>query len=106
MLGPARHAGRPEGSPFPGAGSGEPAGRVLTPRAGARTPRSLMIWKRSAVCLLAVHVLAACGGGHDVFPEAESLEKAGKLEEAAARFELVCPLDPGGPRCGAADARA
>jgi hypothetical protein len=50
--------------------------------------------------------LASCGGGRDVFPDAESLEKAGKLEEAAARFDLVCPFAPGGARCGEADARA
>src|SRR5271156_3829813 len=46
--------------------------------------------------------IASCGGGRDVFPEAESLEKAGKLEEAAAKLHLVCPLAPGGPRGGGA----
>src|SRR5580693_6007955 len=49
--------------------------------------------------------LAACGG-RDVFPDAEALEKAGKLEEAAARFDLVCPYAPGGARCSEAGARA
>jgi hypothetical protein len=51
-------------------------------------------------------VVASCGGGRDVFADAEALERAGKLEEAAARFELVCPYAPGGPHCKEADARA
>jgi hypothetical protein len=51
--------------------------------------------------------LASCGShGRDVFPEAEALEKSGKLEEAAARFDLVCPLAPESDHCGQADARA
>src|SRR5271166_6271632 len=65
--------------------------------------------ERSTVVVAAVLGLAltSCGGrGRDVFPEAESLEKAGKLEEAAARFDLVCPLAPGSDHCEKADARA
>jgi hypothetical protein len=50
--------------------------------------------------------MASCGGGRDVFPEAESLEKAGKYEEAAAKLDLVCPLAPAGPQCAEAGARA
>ncbi len=64
-----------------------------------------MNWKPSAPCLLAVHLLA-CGSGRDVLPEADALEKAGKLEEAAARFDQVCPLAPAGPGCPQAGARA
>jgi len=59
-----------------------------------------------AVLCLAIPLLAGCGGGRDVFPEAESLEKAGKLEEAAARFDQVCALAPASPGCAQADARA
>jgi hypothetical protein len=67
-----------------------------------RPPSSLLVH------LLALGgILVSCSGsGRDVFPEAESLEKAGKLEEAALRFDLVCPLAPSGERCAQADARA
>lgn len=65
--------------------------------------RRLVVIARGALCI----ALASCGGsGRDVFPEAEALEKSGKLEEAAARFDLVCPLAPDGERCGQAGARA
>jgi hypothetical protein len=50
--------------------------------------------------------LAGCGKGRDVFPEAESLDKAGKFEEAAQKFDLACPLAPEGPRCGESAGRA
>jgi hypothetical protein len=55
---------------------------------------------------LVLAALASCGGGRDVFPDAEALEKAGKLEEAAARFDVVCAYAPAGARCKEADARA
>jgi len=41
-----------------------------------------------------------------VFIEAEALEGQGKLEEAAAKFELTCAHAPEGDACRAADGRA
>jgi hypothetical protein len=56
--------------------------------------------------IVAVLLLAACGGGRDVIPEAEALAAAGKLEEAAAKLDVACALAAGGPRCAEADRRA
>jgi len=69
---------------------------------GAPSPLPLHLVVAGALGL----ALASCGGGRDVFPEAEAFEKAGKLEEAAARFDVVCAFAPGSARCGEADAHA
>lgn len=54
-----------------------------------------------------VLALTGCGkAGPDVFAEGQALESEGKLEEAAARFELTCASTPKKPGCATADGRA
>jgi hypothetical protein len=56
-------------------------------------------------CLLLL--LVGCGGSaRDVFAEAEALEREGKLEEAATKFQLTCAHAPKGDSCNTADGRA
>lgn len=57
------------------------------------------------LCL--VLLLVGCGGsGRDVFAEAEALEREGKLEEAASKFQLACAYAPKSEGCKTADGRA
>jgi hypothetical protein len=71
--------------------------------ASMRPPLVLRLLSAATIAL----GLAGCGSAApDVFAEAEALEREGKLEEAAAKFELTCAYAPKGDKCGAADGRA
>ena len=63
--------------------------------------------KNRAILFACIAALAGCGSsGPDVFAEAEALERDGKFEEAASKFELTCVYAPKDERCSAADGRA
>jgi tetratricopeptide (TPR) repeat protein len=63
--------------------------------------------RKLSIVLSCALSLAGCGdSGPDVFAEAEALEREGKLEEAAAKFELTCVFAPKYEKCSAADGRA
>jgi len=51
-------------------------------------------------------LLAGCSSSSSTFKEAEALTQQSKFEEAAAKFDLVCALDPKSVECPSADARA
>jgi hypothetical protein len=55
-----------------------------------------------AVCAF----LSGCASPSATFREAEALEGEGKHEEAAAKFDLVCALEPKTEQCPSAGARA
>lgn len=57
-------------------------------------------------CIAAAAFLAGCASSSATFREAEALEAQGKHEEAAAKLDLVCALDPQSEPCPGAGARA
>jgi hypothetical protein len=58
------------------------------------------------LCCWAAAIAGCSNGGPNVQAEAEALVQQGKLEEAAARVDLICAFTPDGDPCRASDLRA